>query len=1090
MIPPGGGGGLAVPVDFGGGGGLEAVLVVGGLAGSEVLGGGAATLADTVGALEAAADAVSVGAALAVSVAVALAVTAAVAVAVCFAVAVAAAVAVAVVVVAPVACDVFVSFVLASPSWSELPPKIITPATMAPTTATPPITIASTPPLFWTGSSIGSSTRDGLAPWGSTGADERRSAARGSGGGVERVAAATWEASMRMVPPPLTPLLFGTPLFSAAATSPPEGGASAAPASRSEALTGMAVVVSCSRSAVAARTASAALSPRPSLVAPARLAASFDASAAGAPRSTMAMPSAIAAANAPFEGELSAGAASAAAAGCPLARSPTPTVGTPSITVSRGKREIDAPAVIAGSTPPSASFASLEVREGRDGSACLSTTTDGPAGFDAAGRGGLEASALGSGAAAAGSGCGSRSAALRPSSQAGRIIDAMRSASSKSTVLCPSPLAAAGADDPSRGGLPASCVVMLPLASRPRAGRGIVAGTRRVSRYHPFDVRPIEMLQRCFARAAAVLVTAAALSASGCGAKEAPKPSEVAAPATDAERALALLDPSATLPARVEVVALADAVAVAAAKAPSAEEQARLYRLAADLRLRVWRIDRSEADAREALELYATTARTARGKEAGCEADRARAALAGELPQDASVTYRYLYLAKRRHADLAGNPDGSACLASIDRQLAMSVAYRPSGEELATLEREGDRAEQLGRAPVAASAEPEPSAAPSASIAPGTAVGARDVIVAPAALAPAKGPVKITKIEKYPGEGGGRVVVFLSEPTSFKVGALDADGGRDARIFVDIDQAGAKGIAREIEVGGAIKRVRTGPRADATRIVLDLAAKMHRRVFYLPAPFRIVIDVSARPPEPAPSASGPRTVKRVAIDAGHGGEDSGAVGPTGLKEKDVTLDIAQRIAPILADELKIETLLTRDRDVFVPLDERTARANAFHADLFVSIHCNASETGDARGIEVFILDEIKDTSRAAARIAALENGVPLSGALDASALDAEMASIATRLGSGQIAESSRLLGLLLGKATLASLGQRYPETPDHGLKSAGFYVLAGAEMPAVLFETSFISNPEDEARLAKVDYRQRLADGVVNAIRAYREGRK
>ncbi|MBK6516650.1 MAG: N-acetylmuramoyl-L-alanine amidase [Polyangiaceae bacterium] len=597
------------------------------------------------------------------------------------------------------------------------------------------------------------------------------------------------------------------------------------------------------------------------------------------------------------------------------------------------------------------------------------------------------------------------------------------------------------------------------------------------------------MLQRTWGSRGCLVVVLLVLGAVGCGAKEAPAPADVTAPPTDAERALALLDPASTLPPRVEIVALCDAVAVAASKAPTVDEQARLYRVAADLRARIWRLDRAEADAREALELYAITARTARGKEPGCEADRARALLAGELPQDASITYRYLYLAKRRHAELATAVDGSACVAAIDRHLAMSVAYRPSGEELAALEREGDRAEQLARGPAPASAEPDASAAPPASAA-GAASIPRDVIVAPSALAPAKGPVKITKIEKYPGEGGGRVVVFLSEPTAFKVGALEADGGRDARIFVDIDQAGAKGIAREIEVGGAIKRVRTGPRADATRIVLDLAAKMHRRVFYLPAPFRIVIDVSARPPEASPSGSGPRTVKRVAIDPGHGGNDAGAVGPTGLKEKDVTLDIAQRIAPVLADELKIETLLTRDRDVFVPLDERTARANAFHADLFVSIHCNASETGDARGIEVFILDEIKDMSRAAARITALENGLPLSGALDASALDAEMASIATRLGSGQIAESSRLLGMLLGRATMASLSQRYPDTSDHGLKSAGFYVLAGAEMPAVLFETSFISNPDDESRLAKVDYRQRIADGVVNAIRAYREGKK
>lgn len=592
------------------------------------------------------------------------------------------------------------------------------------------------------------------------------------------------------------------------------------------------------------------------------------------------------------------------------------------------------------------------------------------------------------------------------------------------------------------------------------------------------------------ARRLSVLVIAAAAA---CKSSPPPPAASSAAPPTDAERGRAFLAAQTPLPPRAEVVKLADDIAVAASKDASEEEQARLYRLAADLRARIWRSDRADADAREAMELYASSARSARGKEAGCEADRARALLMGEVQHDANLTYRTLYLVKRKYAALAANSE-SACVAALGRDLAMTQPYRPSGDALVALEKEADRAEMLARSSPAPALPTPASGSPSGSVASAAALpdagSLRDVVVAPVELAPATGPVKITQLDKYPGEGGGRVVVQLSAPTSFKVGALEADAGKDPRIFVDIDRAVTKGIAKEQEVGGAIKRVRLGPREDGARIVLDLSAKMHRRVFYLPQPFRIVIDVSARPPErPATPGGGPRTIKRVAIDAGHGGHDAGAVGPTGLNEKDVTLDIARRVAPLLAEELKIETLLTRDEDVFVPLDERTARANAFHADLFVSIHCNASETGEARGIEVFILDEVKDMNRASARIAALENGVPLKTALDPSALDAEMASIASRLGSGQIAASSRLLASLLGRATLASLSERYPDTSDHGVKSAGFYVLVGAEMPAVLFETSFISNPDDEARLAKADYKQKLADGIVNAIRAYRDGK-
>lgn len=565
-----------------------------------------------------------------------------------------------------------------------------------------------------------------------------------------------------------------------------------------------------------------------------------------------------------------------------------------------------------------------------------------------------------------------------------------------------------------------------------------------------------------------------------CGQSIPPGNDAGTAAASDVERASVLLSDSAAWPTRPEVVALADAISVAAAKEASLEEQARLYRVAADLRVKSFRFDRAEADAREAAELYQAVTRAARGKEAACEADRVRARLAGEFARDAAISQRELYLARRRNAEL-GAGKASDCLQAIDRELSLSIAYRPSGAELAALERDGDRAEQTARREPA-----DVAGGASAAASPAT---PRDIVVAPAALAPSKEPVKVTKIEKYGAEGGGRVVVFVSGPTSFQVGSLVAEAGKDPRIYVDIDRASVKGVPRDIEVGGGIKRVRTAPREGGSRIVLDLAADLHKKVFYLPEPFRIVIDVSSRNPEAAPSgaASGPRKIKRVAIDPGHGGTDAGAVGPTGLKEKEVTLAIAHLVAPVLASELGIETLLTRDSDTFVALDERTARANAFHADLFVSIHCNASETGEARGIEVFILDELKDTSRATARIAAMENG--LGKSLDAGAIDAEMASIAQRLGSGEIAASSRKLGVLLGKATLASLSERYPNTTDHGLKSAGFYVLAGAEMPAVLFETSFISNPDDESRLAKADYKQKLADGIVNAIKAYRDGK-
>jgi N-acetylmuramoyl-L-alanine amidase len=570
------------------------------------------------------------------------------------------------------------------------------------------------------------------------------------------------------------------------------------------------------------------------------------------------------------------------------------------------------------------------------------------------------------------------------------------------------------------------------------------------------------------------------------------------------------------LPARFETVGLADAVAVASLRARPrgappgrSPESARLARLAADLRARLWRFDQIPTDAREAIELYAEVTRLVAGTEEGCEADRRRALLAGELARDAGAAYRELYLASRRQAAVTGRVDAvrgaagarSKCLTGLDLALAQAIAYRPSGEAMRALERNGNaiaeaalKGTMSADLPALSSASPGGSAAQVAQAAGSSSGGpaSADVIVSPGEGLVAKGPVKLVSIEPYGGEQGARVVIHLSAPATFQVGTLAADdaAGKDARIFVDIARARAKGIRREIKVGGVVRRVRVGDNAGSTRVVLDLAAALYRRIFYLPDPFRIVIDLSTRPPvtEDKPGAGGSRDIRRVALDPGHGGTDAGAVGPTGLREKDVTLDIAHRVAPLLAHELKVETLLTRDNDTFVPLDLRTARANAFHADLFVSIHCNASENGKATGVQTFILDEAKDPEGVAARVAARENADQRRAAVSAESA-AELSLVLSNLNVGEMAARSRHVADLLQRSALGSLLPRYPDTKDQGVKTAGFFVLVGADMPAALFETAFISNTEDEVRLATADYRQKLADAIVNAIRAYKAGK-
>lgn len=575
-----------------------------------------------------------------------------------------------------------------------------------------------------------------------------------------------------------------------------------------------------------------------------------------------------------------------------------------------------------------------------------------------------------------------------------------------------------------------------------------------------------------------------------------------AAALSDEARAEALLSPDTPLPSRAETVALADAVAVASAKAGATPEGASLALLAADLRARSWRIDRSPADAHEAQELYRAAAVAYGPTVEGCRASLKSALFTGEIAQDAAATYRALFITERVES-ARGAPQ--PCLDAFRVARAAVIAFRPEGEKLAALEKEADSAVVAARAaapppvPAAADASGAPVASgTSAPVQPGPVVaGDRDnLVVSPPESTLPKGPAKITSIERFGSEEGARVVLHASAPIGFDVGTLPSDekAGKDARLYLDLKGASAKGITKEIEVGGALKRIRLGAQKNGTRVVLDLKGPLYRRIFYLPQPFRIVIDLSTRPAQreektPAGSTGG-REIRRVAIDPGHGGNDTGAVGPTGLKEKDVTLDIAHRVAPLLARELKVETLLTRDTDAYVALDLRTARANAFHADLFVSIHCNASETGTARGVQTFYLDASRERDTTLEKIIARENA-PAKGKHEGSdaADDTELSAILSNLNVGQMAARSRHFADLLHRSALASLAGRYTDTKDQGVKSAGFFVLVGADMPAVLLETSFISNPDDEGRLATADYRQKMADAVFNAIKAYKEGK-
>ncbi|NRA35619.1 MAG: N-acetylmuramoyl-L-alanine amidase [Polyangiaceae bacterium] len=539
------------------------------------------------------------------------------------------------------------------------------------------------------------------------------------------------------------------------------------------------------------------------------------------------------------------------------------------------------------------------------------------------------------------------------------------------------------------------------------------------------------------------------LLASACGDGEisASAPSPTSSPASASVASLELAP-------RGQVLAEANRLSAQAAKDPGRAGAAASLQ-AARLRERMWRLEHREADALEALALYDEVA--GRDSALACQAQVDAARLRGEAKNEPLVAYSGAYLAR-------GKSDNAQCIARAELLIQALSAFRPGQSEIAALDREiqasrGSRAAAVGSAQDPQLASPAP--------------------VMPVVDPVASGPATISRVERYGAKDAARVVVFLTRPVLFEVGSLAGSPGQGPRLYVDVSGAFFSGPS-EYKVGGVVQRVRLGKRQQGTRIVLDLDTTVYQHVFYLPEPFRLVIDVSLKPPKVATTApKGPRKVRRIVLDPGHGGNDPGATGPVGLREKDVALDIAHRAAPLLARELGISTLLTRDADVYVPLDERVAKANAFGADVFVSIHCNASPHRKSHGIMTFVLDASKDA--AAARIAARENKASAAAA-------AEFATMMSRvLDAGSVARSSHLADLLQ-RAAMASVSPDYSGVHDGGVRKAGFYVLAGARMPAVLFEASFISNPTEERRLDTGEYRQKMADAIVNAIRAYRDG--
>jgi len=243
---------------------------------------------------------------------------------------------------------------------------------------------------------------------------------------------------------------------------------------------------------------------------------------------------------------------------------------------------------------------------------------------------------------------------------------------------------------------------------------------------------------------------------------------------------------------------------------------------------------------------------------------------------------------------------------------------------------------------------------------------------------------------------------------------------------------------------------------------------------------------AARPPEPpdlnrAGSYSLARQLglgaRRIVIDAGHGGHDPGTIGRGGLQEKDLVLDVALRLERLVRAELGAEVVLTRSTDVYVPLEERTAIANSRGADLFLSIHANASRNPSARGIETYFLNFAQNPHAEA--VAARENAISAATLKD-------LQHLVKAITLNSKIDESRDFAASVQEAMVKDLRAHHP-VPDRGVHTAPFYVLIGASMPSVLAEIAFVSNPEDEKRLRTARYRDLVARALSRGVRTYLE---
>lgn len=353
-------------------------------------------------------------------------------------------------------------------------------------------------------------------------------------------------------------------------------------------------------------------------------------------------------------------------------------------------------------------------------------------------------------------------------------------------------------------------------------------------------------------------------------------------------------------------------------------------------------------------------------------------------------------------------------------------------------------------------------------------------------------PAELRDVRLWAAPESTRVVFDLDRAASHEVFTLE----NPHRIVIDLKgvKAGGVAVANRAEGKGLVQRVRSASRgADTVRVVLDLDRAVAPRSFAL-APndqygHRVVLDLDAPADQPGTAEALPPPAITlgakpivIAVDAGHGGEDPGARGRSGIYEKTVALAMAKRLADLINAEPGMKAVLTRSGDYYLGLRQRVEIARKHDADLFVSVHANAFRNPELRGSAVYVLSNRGASSEHARWLAQKENAADLVGGIEISAKDGDLASVLIDLSQSATMEAS----FDVGSRILRSMGQ-VNRLQKASVQQAGFMVLKAPDIPSVLVETAFITNAEEERMLKDPRHQDQFARSMLKGIKGYFE---